>query len=635
MLLKFRLAIFVSFILLGTTLQSCEEAEGPDVNPDPIANPGEDPETEEKLPAVIVKIAKTSNASSRQLRVTTYSKAIITIQTAEGDSTSYDSKHIQVQDMGDHYLTEKIILPEGSYQVVAFYVLDDNNDIVEASPKKNSTLSKDQDLSLPLSFDLQSIETEIGEEAEMEISMQVVAAEGQSPADFGYQSFGLNIVEATSNQFFIAMVTDTRLMDFLPGEVEITADGEIITQELIAGINESVELPIAESYAILLKSFNFDDFTDTLTIDQLKEFSTHPLIVEMKEADFKCVEGDFPQYLVLSTQTELNNWALRCGKGTIASLTIQGDAGDDPIIDLSPLELITEIYDKIEIKNTSHLKTLHGLQNVTQVGDYFNLIINNNTSLETLEDLTFSETQPQRLNLTIADNPSLVNLLGLEKIKKLGSVFINSNDKLINFKGLDQVLEINYMAVSDNDAQTTFEGLSNVRQIGSLEIKDIDIVNFEDFHNVETIGSLSLTYMDELLDFTGFTGTVTSSLNFDTNDLISLKGLKVSDEMRTISLYGNFSLRSIKELGNLEKIERDLSIIGNTNLPTLEGLENLIAVDLSHTIKIENNDWLTDYCALSKLVNEGTHPDIAITNNGYNPTLEQIQGEECKGELEW
>lgn len=630
MLLKIRLAIFVSFILLGTTLQSCEEAEGPDVNPDPIANPGEDPETEEKLPAVIVKIAKTSNTSSRQLRVTTYSKAIITIQTAEGDSTSYDSKHIQVQDMGDHYLTEKIILPEGSYQVVAFYVLDDNNDIVEASPKKNSTLSKDQDLSLPLSFDLQSIETEIGEEAEMEISMQVVAAEGQSPADFGYQSFGLNIVEATSNQFFIAMVTDTRLMDFLPGEVEIIADGEIITQELIAGINESVELPIAESYAILLKSFNFDDFTDTLTIDQLKEFSTHPLVVEMKEADFKCVEGDFPQYLVLSTQTELNNWALRCGKGTIASLTIQGDAGDDPIIDLSPLELITEIYDKLEIKNTSNLKTLHGLQNVTQVGDYFNLIINNNTSLETLEDLNLPETPS--LNLTIADNSSLVNLHGLEKIKKLGIVFINNNDKLINFKGLDQVLEIDNMEVYDNDAQTSFEGLANLKHIRIFEIKNIDITNFEDFHNVETIGSLRLTYMYELLDFTGFTGTVTSSLYLDTNDLTSLKGLKVSDEMRTISLFGNFSLRSIKELGNLKKIERDISIIGNSNLPTLEGLENLIAVDLNRKIEISHNDWLTDYCALSKLVNEGTHPEITIDDNGYNPTLEQIQGEECKGE---
>ncbi|EPR68248.1 hypothetical protein ADICYQ_2718 [Cyclobacterium qasimii M12-11B] len=612
-------------------MHSCEEAEGPDVNPDPIANPGENPKTEEKLPAVIVKIAKTSNTSSRQLRITAYSKAIITIQTADGDTTSYNSKNIQVQDMEDHYLTEKIILPEGSYQVVAFYVLDDNNDIVEATPKKNATLSENQDLSLPLAFDLQSIETEIGEEAEMEISMQVVAAEGHSPADFGFQSFALDIVTATSNKIFIAMVTDTRLMDFLSGSVEITADGEVITQELIAGINESVTLPIAESYAILLKSFNFDDFTDTLTLDQLKDYAEQPLIVEMKEAGFKCAEGDFPEVLVLTTQTDLNSWAMRCGKSTIASLIIEGDGGEDPIVDLSPLELITYVYDEIQIRNTTHLKNLHGLQNINQ--SVWKLTVEKNIGLETLEGLSLSDNQS--LNLTIADNPSLLNLYGLEEIKKLGSVFINHNAKLINFKGLDQVQEIDYMEVTDNDAQISFEGLYNVRHIGSLEIKGIDIVNFEDFRNVETIGSLRLTYMYDLMDFTGFTGAVTSSLDLDSNNLTSLKGLRVADEMQFLTLYGNTSLRDIKELTNLKKIKRRLNIIGNTNLPTLEGLENLISVDLSSNIEIANNDWLTDYCALSKLVNEGTHPEITINNNGYNPTLEQIQGEGCKGEIEW
>ena len=626
-LLKFRLGFLYLFISIGTIFISCEEAEGPDTIPDPIANPGEEnPETEEKLPAVIVKIAKTSNSSSRQLRVTAYSKAIITIQTANGDSTSYSNKNIQVQDMGDHYLTEKIILPEGSYQVVAFYVLNDNNDIVEASPKKNSTLSEDQDLSLPLAFDLHSIETEIGKEAEMEISMQVVAAEGQSPADFGYQSFGLNIVEVTSNQFYIAMVTDTRLMDFLPGTVEITANGEVITQELIAGINEAVELPIAENYTILLKSFNYDDFIDTLTFDQLKTYAEQPLVVEMVEAEIKCVGGEFVEDLVLTTQTELNDWALRCHIGIYGDLIIQGDDGQDPIVDLSPLELVTHVYGSLKIENTTNLKNLHGLENLIRVEGFVTIKDNNN--LETLEGLSLSESS--NLYLTISNNPNLLNLHGLEQIQTLYYVFIYSNPKLINFKGMDQVQEISYMMVSNNDAQTSFEGLNNLRHIGSLEIKGIDIIDFNDFQSVETIASLTLYNMYELKDLTGFTGKVTSTIDFMSISINTLEGLNVAEELFSVNIK-DCSLNNLKGLSNLKRIKRDLKIHDNMSLNSLEGLDNLDFVGGSN-LQIQGNSNLTNYCALSKLVNEGTHPVITIDKNGYNPTLEQIQGEECKGE---
>ncbi|AEL27668.1 receptor L domain-containing protein [Cyclobacterium marinum] len=628
-ILKFRLVLFILFISLGAGLVSCEEAEKPTVIPDPITNPGEEeenPENQEKLPTVVIKIAKTSNTSSRQLRVTAYSKAIITIQTANGDSTSYTNKNIQVQDMGDHYLTEKIILPEGSYQVVAFYVLDDNNNIVEATPKKNSSLSEDQNLSLPLTFELETIETE--EEAEIQISMQVVTAEGHSPSDFGFQSFGLDIVTATSNKIYMAMVTDQRLMDFLPGSIEITADGEVITQELIAGINESVTLPIADSYAILFKSFNFDDFIDTLSFDQLKSYVEQPLVVEMIEAEIKCVGGEFIEDLVLTTQTELNDWALRCHTGIQGDLIIQGGDDQDPIVDLSPLELVTHVYGSLKIENTSNLKNLHGLQNLNLVEGW--VTIDGNSSLETLEGLSLSENQ--QVHLTISSNPNLLNFNGLERINKLGYVIIRSNPKLVNFKGMDQVQEISGLEVSFNETQTSFEGLENVRLIGTLEIIGLNITNFNGFQGVESISSLTLYNLYDLEDFTGFTGTVTFSIDLMSNGIRKLEGLTVSEELSRVNIKDT-SLGNLRELSNLKKITRSLTIQDNINFNSLEGLDNLVSV--AGSMIIQSNNYLTNYCAISKLVNEGTHPKITIDNNGYNPTLEQIQGEECKGEMEW
>ncbi|WP_339901062.1 hypothetical protein [uncultured Cyclobacterium sp.] len=625
---KFRSVLFILLISLGGGWISCEEAEQPSVITDPDEKEDLNPTSEEIVPTIVIKIGKVSDNSLKQLKVTNYSNAMITIQTSGGDTTAYNSTLIQVQDKGDHYLTEKIILPEGSYQVVAFYVLDDNNDIVEASPKKSSSLSKDQNLSLPLPFELETIETENEEEAEVELSLQVVAAEGHSPSDFGFQSFDLNIVTANSNKIYMAMVTDQRLMDFLPGSIEITADGEIITQELIAGINESATLPIAESYAILFKSFNYDDFIDTLTFDQLKSYVEQPLVVEMVEAEIKCVGGDFIEDLVLTTQTELNNWALRCHIGIYGDLIIQGGDGQDPIVDLSPLELVTHVYGGLKIENTSNLKSLHGLQNLNLVEGW--VTIDGNDSLETLEGLSLSENQ--QVHLTISSNPNLLNFHGLEKIKKLGYVFINSNPKIVNFKGLDQVQEISGLEVSFNEAQTSFEGLNNVRLIGNLEIIGLRITDFNGFQGVESISSLTLYNLYDLEDFTGFTGTVTSSIDLMSNGIRKLEGLTVSEELRSVNIKDT-SLGNLRGLSNLKKITRSLTIQDNINFNSLEGLDNLVSV--AGSMIIQSNNYLTNYCALSKLVNEGTHPEITIDDNGYNPTLEQIQGEECKGEMEW
>ncbi|WP_339924510.1 hypothetical protein [uncultured Cyclobacterium sp.] len=620
-------------ITIGSVLVSCEEAEKPIIVPDPIANPGEEkeenPETHEKLPAVIIKIAKTSHKSSRQLRVTDYSKAIITIQTVDGDSTAYINKRIQVQDMGDHYLTEKIMLPEGSYQVVAFYVLDDNNDIVEATPKKNSSLSEDQNLSLPLAFELKAIPMENEEEAEVQLSMQVVTAEGHSPSDFGFQSFGLDIVTPTFNKIYMAMVTDQRLMDFLSGSIEITVDGEVLTQELIAGINESVSLPIADSYAILFKSFNFDNFTDTLTLDQLNSFVEQPMVVEMVASEIKCLGGEHSGDLVLTTQTELNDWALRCHTGIQGDLFILGGDDQDPILDLSALELVTHVYGDLKIENTANLKNLHGLENLTLVEGW--VTIEKNSNLETLEGLSLSE--PRHLNLTINDNPLLLNLKGLDNIKKLGYVFIDSNSSLIDFQGLEQVYEISQLVVTSNGAQTSFQGLNNVRHIGSIELKYFDITNFDGFQGVETIGSLTLWDMRRLEDFTGFSGTVTFDLDFMNTGFKSLEGLTVAEELRAVHLVDNLSLKNLRGLSNLKIISKNLTIQDNWSIKSLEGLDNLTAV--AGRMQIQSNTYLTNYCALSKLFDAETFPVIVISENGYTPTIEQLKNGECQGVLEY
>jgi|GEM_PF-2790720 len=112
-----------------------------------------------------------------------------------------------------------------------------------------------------------------------------------------------------------------------------------------------------------------------------------------------------------------------------------------------------------------------------------------------------------------------------------------------------------------------------------------------------------------------------------------LEGLKVAEELRNLNLVDN-SLTSLRGLRNLKQVSRKLTIQNNLSLNSLEGLESLISVG-GNRIQILTNNYLTNYCALSKPFNEGTFPVVETSENGYNPTVEQIQGDECKGELEY
>lgn len=624
-----RIMHLIFWICLGVLMVNCEEVETPNQITQPTPTPSPDPEEpvqELKVPAVVIRINRQVDPN---LRISGLKEAVITIREEDGTLTEYEMKKIQVEEQEGYYLTEKIFLPKGSYEVVAFYILGEGNSVEEATPQKTSSLSDDPALSLPIPFEIVPVASDADEEPVTQLPMNVISVAGKSPKDFGFQSFDMQIKDPVS--IYVALVTDARLMDFISGTLQIIAGEEIYDLELLEGINQTMILSKADAYIIKAERPYHVEYSHTYTFEELKQFIQYPLVIELEELE--CIPMDFLGDVTLSSQTEVINWAKKCYIGIRGNLLIQDANGSDPIVDLSLLEAVTNIYGDLVIDKTLKLKNLHGLHNLTTVEGWAK--ISDNSSLESLDGLSLP--QDSHIHLTIEDNPSLLNLRGLENVYSLGYVDISSNASLVNFEGLNQLTTLYDLRVALNGAQTSFEGLGNLRNVGTFEIVGLNISNFDGLNRLESISSLLLYSSNKVSDFKSLPATVTSTLDIMGSSIRSLEGLKLTDQLINLFLRDNYELSNIRALSSLKKITRRFSIEGNSYLPSLAGLENLSLVGIEgnfgYKMEIRNNDYLADFCALTKLFTEGSYHEADIRWNGYNPTVDQIKEGECVSDL--
>jgi hypothetical protein len=93
------------------------------------------------------------------------------------------------------------------------------------------------------------------------------------------------------------------------------------------------------------------------------------------------------------------------------------------------------------------------------------------------------------------------------------------------------------------------------------------------------------------------------------------------------------NVTSLLPLNTLKTIQGNL-LIKNTQLLTLNGLENLISItgDLSITSDLEQNmpiQNIDDFCALQNLFINGAFGPVTIMDNGFNPTVQEIINGNC------
>ena len=159
-----------------------------------------------------------------------------------------------------------------------------------------------------------------------------------------------------------------------------------------------------------------------------------------------------------------------------------------------------------------------------------------------------------------------------------GSLWIRGNSELQNLKGFENLTEITgTLSIANNKRLVTLDGMNNLTTVG----KRLALYGNESLGSLEGLENLRTTVEVDIK------GTA----------LRSLAGLEQLNAQGLL-IWDNASLTSLAELVNLQNL-RDLSIIENSSLQQLDGLDNLVSVDRG--FNINDNSALGDLGGLRSL----------------------------------
>jgi hypothetical protein len=407
-----------------------------------------------------------------------------------------------------------------------------------------------------------------------------------------------------------------------------------------------------------------------------------------------------PEGITFSTQEQIDSFQVNYpGCSTIEGYVI---IYGDEISDLAGISVLDSIYGDLEIEYTRLLHDMTGLDNLNYIGGDLNIYWNDwLLNLKGLENLTavdgsveidenFELTSLTGLdNLTSiggslligynwGGNYSLNSLSGLDNLTSVGGgLMIAFNDNLTILTGLDNVTSIGGdLEIYYNASLTSLSGLENVNasSIGRIRIAEnpvLSVCNIQsicdyltDIHDIIEIYSNApgCDNPHEIADSCGFTLSClpfgnyyfTSQPDVDSfpsyysncNNLAGYVWIESDDLNNLDSLYGidtitgrlficgNTNLYSLNGLNNLRTIQGDLTIGyweygGNPGLTSMTGLNSLASI--SGGVLILGNRGLLNLSGLDSLTTIGE--DLQIFSNERLVTLEGIENLNFVGSL--
>jgi len=161
---------------------------------------------------------------------------------------------------------------------------------------------------------------------------------------------------------------------------------------------------------------------------------------------------------------------------------------------------------------------------------------------------------------------------------------------------------------------TSVESLQNLNGITlNLSIRNTQLSSLSGLDNIESVGKLSIHHNNSLISLQGLNGITElpnyGNLIYRNNNLLSLSGLNSLTKCNHMRVFGNNSLESLSGLENLNEVEQGL--------------------DMGSDYPNQGNPVLSDFCALTNLITNGTYSYINIANNLYNPTVQDIIDGNC------
>ncbi len=178
-----------------------------------------------------------------------------------------------------------------------------------------------------------------------------------------------------------------------------------------------------------------------------------------------CDGGTYVGNVSLTTQAEVNDFGSNCYTKIEGSLYIGEEHVDSDILDLSPLESVTNVSGYLSVF-AMNLPNLRGLHNVAKAGSLTIRGCDELVDLSGLESLTTIHDGVENKGFFfLMRNSSLESLRGVENLQIIESIFqFGLNNKLTNLDHLSSLREVGSIMSKSNCYYTSvdaFDGCGN------------------------------------------------------------------------------------------------------------------------------------------------------------------------------
>jgi hypothetical protein len=237
-----------------------------------------------------------NSSGLKSASVSEASYVVVTIEDASGKVVKISEK-LELYNMSGNYITQPISLVSGNYKLTRFLVLDASNNVMYASPLKESASAYLVHEPLPLAFQANT-------NSVTKLVPQVLAANSNTPESFGYSTFSFNVVETfdflvgtfiyneTLKNFQLTTASISILSDTVKvytGELKNQTNGTNITLSDSMGITNKITLPATyNQYTLNISKPGYKTYIKTFTRDELKlhyrSADKGPLVVVLDKA---------------------------------------------------------------------------------------------------------------------------------------------------------------------------------------------------------------------------------------------------------------------------------------------------------------------------------------------------------------
>ncbi|NOR88011.1 MAG: hypothetical protein GQ527_10410 [Bacteroidales bacterium] len=247
-----------------------------------------------------------------------------------------------------------------------------------------------------------------------------------------------------------------------------------------------------------------------------------------------------------------------------------------------------------------------------------------NPTIEERQDFLLGGYHTIQGDLEFSQLVELVDFSEFTNLKEItGSLVINQNSYLQSFEGLENLETIG----GDFNFTGLLSGTPSLYRITSLE-------------KLTSVGGDLIVQNSVLVsDISGFNNVVFVGGDLKLINLMNVVNVSFSS-LNSVGgdfhLYNMTNIRYLMGITNLRNIGGDF-IISNSakskgnRLNSLEGINDLSSV--GGKLEVSHNTMLNNFCSLDHLLQSGgLAGELIIEANFYNPTIEQILGEECQAE---